>query len=372
MWRTLKMFFLIERTNRSNYFVLLLVAACIVGFMFYASSEKVSNPLVETTAEYQSASSALSKFQVIDVNDEGDGSNVFGNITKQRQAIALKLAALNMDREPMYYKGSIKLLDVREKIYSMDGFEIVQDLIPAKIHSDRERLFIQTLLDKEIHYKQEPLAYLPFLLTLFSVIGAVWFVFLSIYTSNIMIEDFRHTSILKGYPIKFNQYVIAKSMTKFGMVLGFIALIFVISLPLIHYKGLGDQAYPVIIYNGGIEAYSIVQYIGLSIVFMIVITIFALLLSIILNVLLKNLYLTMFVELILFFLPVLFPQLISMIPYNPFNFLNFNMIIEGGQLELANPVDINFKDGLIVLVISILLMLVAIKAFLTSGKLKRV
>lgn len=372
MWRTLKACLLIERSNKSNLYSLLFVAVLIVGFMFYANSERVSNPLVSATAEYQSASSALSKFQVVDVSEEGDGSNIFRNITIQRQAIALKLAALNLDREKYYYKGSLKLIDIREKGYEIERFPIVADLIPSKIHNDRDRLYINSLLETETSYKQDSLAYLPFLLILFSMIGTVWFVFLSFYTSGIMIEDFRHTSILKGYPVRFDKYVIAKSMTKLALIVGFIALIFIISLPLIYFKGLGDTAYPVVVFNGELVVYSIVQYIGMCIINMIVIAVFTMLLSIILNVLLKNMYLTLFIQLILFFMPVLFPSLISVLPYNPFHFLNFNMILEGATLELASPVALTSLQGLLILIVCIGIMLVAIKAFLSTGKLKRV
>ena len=128
------------------------------------------------------------------------------------------------------------------------------------MHSDRERLLITTLQENDIHYKQEPLSYFPFLLTLFSFIGSAWFVFLSIYTGSIMIGDFSHTSIVKGYPVRFEQYVIAKSMTKFVMILGFIALIFIISLPLIPWKGLGNYSYPVVIYSGHLVALNIMEY----------------------------------------------------------------------------------------------------------------
>ena len=155
------------------------------------------------------------------------------------------------------------------------------------------------------------------------------------------------------------------------MIFSFIVLIFIISLPLIQIKGIGVANYPVIVYNGTPIAYSIPQYILLCIGIMFVITIFTLLLSIIFNMIFKNLYITLFIQLILYFLPILFPSLISVLPYNPFNFLNFNMILEGGTLGISNPVDVTFIDGFIMLSICIVIMLIIVQRFLSTGKLKR-
>lgn len=371
MWKTLKMCFIIEKSNRSNLYSLLFVTLLIAGFMYIASDELFNNPLVDATSEYQSASSAISKFQVVDVEAVEEGGNLYGILTRLRQAIALKLAALRLDKEDILYKATERVITQREHVYKAEDYEIVRDLIPSKIHSENEKVFVQTLSEKEIPYKKESLEYWPFLLMIFTFIGFAWFPLLSFYTSGIMIEDFQHTSILKGYPVRFDQYVIAKSVTKMIMIISFIALIFIASLPLIQYKGLGISDYPVIVYNGTSVAYTIPQYIILCISIMLVIAVFTLLLSIILNMIFKNMYITLFIQMLLFFLPIMFPSLISLLPYNPFNFLNFNMIIEGGPLTLIDPVDITFKGGFIVLFICIAIMLVIVQRFLSTGKLKR-
>ena len=155
------------------------------------------------------------------------------------------------------------------------------------------------------------------------------------------------------------------------MIFSFIALIFIISLPLIQIKGIGESNYPVIVYTGTPVAFTIPQYILLCIGIMFVITTFTLLLSIIFNMIFKNLYITLFIQLILYFLPILFPSLISVLPYNPFNFLNFNMILQGETLGLSNTVDLTFFDGLITLSICIVIMLIIVQRFLSTGKLKR-
>lgn len=371
MWRTLKTCLIIERSNRSNLYSFLFVIALIAGFMYIASDENFNNPLNESTSEYQSASSAISKFQVVDVNAVNFDGNLYGSLTRLRQALSLKLAALKVEKESMLYSGLTRVIKFREEVYASKQYPLVRDQIPAKIYNDNERIMLETLIEKEIGYKQDPLQYWQFLLAVFAFIGIAWFPLVSFYTSGIMIEDFSHSSILKGYPVRFSQYVISKSFTKLLMIFSFIILIFIVSLPLIYYKGIGEADYPVIIYNGESVAYTIPQYIILCISIMIIIAIFTLLLSIILNMIFKNMYITLFIEMLLFFLPIIFPSLVSVVPYNPFNFLNFNMIIEGGALSLVNPVDITYKVGFIVLFICIAVMLIIVQRFLSTGKLKR-
>ena len=371
MWKTLKTCLIIERSNKSNLYSLLFVAIIIVGLMFVASDENFGNPLVDATTEYQSLSSAMSKFQVVDVNAIDNIDTTFGLLTRTRQAVSLKSAGLKIENEELLNKASLRVIDYRDALYETADFDLVKDLVKPKVHNDNERVFINALIEREVIQKQEPLQYWQFILSIFTIIGIAWFPFLSFYTSGIMIEDFRHTTILKGYPVRFDQYVIAKSITKLFMIFSFIVLIFIISLPLIQFKGVGVANYPVIVYNDSPTAYTIPQYLLLCIGIMFVITIFTLLLSIIFNMIFKNLYITLFIQMILYFLPILFPSLISTLPYNPFNFLNFNMIIEGDTLGLTNPVDVTFIDGFITLSICIVIMLIIVQRFLSTGKLKR-
>ena len=371
MWKTLKSCLIIERSNKGNLYSLVFVALFIIGFMFIVSDDNFGNPLVDTNTEYQSISTAMSKFQIVDANAPENSDTTYSKLIQLRQMISLKSAGLKMDKEEILYKASNRMINLRDAVYKSEEYNLVKDLVPPKIHNENERAFVNALWEREITLNQDSLQYWQFLLIVFSVIGIAWFPFLSLYTSGIMIEDFQHSTILKGYPVRFDQYVIAKGITKLFLILSFIALIFIISLPLIQVKGIGVANYPVIVYSDSPVAYTIPQYILLCLTIMFVITIFTLLLSIIFNMIFKNLYITLFIQLILYFLPILFPSLISVLPYNPFNFLNFNMILDGGTLAISNPVDVTFFDGFIILSICILIMLIIVQRFLSTGKLKR-
>ena len=152
--------------------------------------------------------------------------------------------------------------------------------------------------------------------------------------------------------------------------LAFIALIFICALVSLK-NGFGDMTEPVGVFLGEPVLVSSISYIGRAVLYMIVISIFIMLLSIILNVLLKNMYLTLFVHFILFFLPILFPPLISMLPYNPFNFMSFNEILAGVPVDLEKSTPITMNQGLIVIIICIVLMLLIVQRFFSTGKIKQ-
>lgn len=371
MWKSLKTLLLMEKSNRSNIYTFLVVALLIGAYIYIASDEEFNNPLGDSTEEYQSASSALGKYQVVDLNEPESANSMFGRLTRLRQAIALKQAALKMENDRLIFEASKKVIQLRNEVYEQEDYEEVADLIPPKIHSDNENLFIEKLEEKNISLHQDSLQYWQFLLLIFGILGFVWFPFLSVYTSGIMIDDFQHSTVIKGYPVRFDQYVIAKSITKLIMIFSFIALIFIISTPLLYFKGAGEVSYPVVVYSGSPQALTIPKYILLCLAFMIIIAIFTVLFSIVLNMLFKNMYITMFIQMILFFMPILFPRLISAIPYNPFNFLSFQSILDGDSLGLKNPVDLQYTDAFIVLFITIVILIFVVKRFLSTGKLQK-
>lgn len=372
MIRALKVGLKIELTNRKNLFLLLIVALITIGMMFYIKSQSAGNQIVEKTGDFYSAQAALTKFQVIDASEDGDGSDLYKNLNKQKIAVALQIAALKMQKSEMYYETSIEIAELRAKAYDYEEYDKVASLMPSRIKNTLNHMYFTHLLKSEQSVAQNPLQFFPFLLFFFSIVGAGWYIFISFYTSSILLDDFEHSSMIKGYPIRFDQYIFTKCVTYFLYILAFIMVIIACATPLLFINGAGDTSYPIAVYVGEPAIYSTIHYVIISIGYMIVVAIFAMLLSIILNVVLKNMYLTLFVQSILFFLPEVFPSMISFMPYNPFNFLNFNKILSGYPLELAKPVDVTMTIGLIILLVCIALMMFVIKTFFSTGKIARV
>ncbi|MDM5248440.1 ABC transporter [Lysinibacillus sp. G4S2] len=369
--RALKVGLIIERGNRKNLVALVAVVMIVFGFMFYIKAQAVGNQLVEKKGDYYSAQAILSKFQIKDASETGDGSDLYKNLTKQKSKIALQIAALTMDRKSMYYETSFQLAELRQEAFELEGYENIAELLPSKVQNSMDYLYFKWMIDEGKDTISDLFQYVPFLLFFFMHVGAGWYIFISFHTSSILLDDFEHSSIIKGFPVRFDHYILSKCMITFLSIVTSILLIFICAIPLWIINGLGNPLEPVGIYVGNATLISTIQYIAMSVGYMLLISIFVMLLSIILNVLLKNMYLTLFVHFILFFLPMIFPSLISLIPYNPFNFMNFNDILRGLPVDLVKPVDITMNLGLVIICISIILMLFVIKTFFSTGKINR-
>ena len=371
MWKMLKTFFILEKSNKRNIFTCIFVAVFVLGLVLFVKTEDLGNATKENSSEYQSLSSALIKFQNVDATENGNGSELYRNLVLQRRLVSTQNMALIMDLPEIYLNSSIELASLRADAFELDGYDDVAIYLPSKIENQFKLVFLQHVKKTGMSLSVDSLSYFPFLAYLFGVLGSVWFVFMSLYSCGIMMEDFRHTSLIKGYPVTFNKYVIAKCISSM-LIVGVILLeLFVCSLPLIYFNGTGNSSYPIAIFDGIVQVYPIVKYLAVAIVYMICISIFTILLSVILNVLLKNMYLTLFVELLLYIFPVLFPSMISLFPLNPFNYLNFTDVYNGQTLDLPNPVALNGMQGLIYIGLSIVIMGIAVKYFLSTGKLQK-
>ena len=370
MLRALRVGLLIERTNRKNLVALLAVAVVVFGMMIFINAQEVGQQIDEKKSDYYNSRAVLADFQVKDASENGDGSDLFKNLTNQKRSIALEIAGLTMENYPMYYEASMRTAELRAEAFDMEDYEKVADLLPTKLENTLDYMYFKHLVDSNKQEISDLSQYLPFLLFIFSIVGFGWYIFISFYTSSILLDDFEHTSLMKGYPVSFDQYIISKCIIAFGYVLAFIALIFICALVRLK-NGFGDLDEPVRVFLGEPLIVSSISYIGRAVLYMIVISIFVMLLSIILNALLKNMYLTLFVHFILFFLPILFPSLISLLPYNPFNFMSFNDILAGLPVDLEKSTPITMNQGLIILIICIVLMLFILQRFFSTGKIKR-
>jgi ABC-type transport system involved in multi-copper enzyme maturation permease subunit len=372
MRRVLKTVITIEKSNKKNIIACLVAVVFVFGLMSFIITEEKGDLVKERTGDYQSVSSALYKFQIEDASENGNGSDLYKNLVRQQRIISTQRAAVRMTRPELYLETSLELADLREAAFKMEGFRDIALYLPTETKNQLNRVYYQQLAEEEKFLFQEPLSFFQFLGYLFSLIGSVWFIFISIYSCGILIEEFQHTSLIKGYPVSFDKYVLAKCSSSMLMTGIFILLLFICSLPLIYFKGLGDPFYPVAVFTGNIEVFSIIKYIGVSILYMIVIALFSILLSIILNMLLKNMYLTMFVQLFFYISPYLFPSMMALVPLSPLNYLNFNRILSGETLDLAKPAALQLSHGLFIISVCIVIMLIIVRAFFTAGKLKKI
>ena len=372
MWKLLKLNLRIEKSNRKNILTLLMVIVFVWGAFSYVKALDPTSLLEKKTFEYNNVQTALNKFQVVDFIPNENAYGLYENLATQKQMVVRQKMALKTDRPDVYLKSAIKLAELRESSYDYDEYEKVEDNLPSKTENQFTKILYQVLSKTGTTVYPDNLSYFQFMTFLFTLLGGVWFIFVSIYTCSSMIEEFNHTSLIKGYPISFEKFLLAKSLLTTIILCLFMVMIFIAGIPIIFMHGIGDISYPIAVFDGNFEIYPTYQYLIVSLIYMLFISVFTILLSMILNILLKNMYLTLFVQLILFVLPTLFPILVKLLPFNPFNYMNFTNLLNGVALDYKHPVSLNSNLGLIFIGLSILLMFVVVRRYFTTGSLKRI
>ena len=67
MWKMLQTFFILEKSNKRNIFTCIFVAVFVLGLVLFVKTEDLGNATKENSSEYQSLSSALIKFQNVEI-----------------------------------------------------------------------------------------------------------------------------------------------------------------------------------------------------------------------------------------------------------------------------------------------------------------
>ncbi|MER2008173.1 MAG: hypothetical protein ABS939_12055 [Psychrobacillus sp.] len=240
MFDSLKVGLLIERSNQRNFAILIAVLIIVFGFIFYIKAQSVGNQIFEKKGDYNSTQAILSQFPVKDASETGDGSELFKNLTEQKRSIALQIASLTMDKQNLYYEASLHLAELRQKAFNIEGYEDISELLPSKIQNSLDYLYFEKM--KEVGKDTIPnlLQYIPFLLFFFSNVGPGWYIFVSFHTSSILIDDFEHTSLIQGFPVRFDYYILSKCIISFLPIIASIPLIFICATPLWILNGFGD------------------------------------------------------------------------------------------------------------------------------------
>lgn len=371
MIRMLKTIFLVERTDKKTLFALLAIAIFSLAISIYSYQIDLGNPIAEKSNESLTVKVALNKFQVVDATENGPGSPLYKNVVQQDHAYTKQGMALKVERPELYLESALRLTQLRKDAFTMDEYDKVADIMPQMIENELDYYYYSYLAQLDSPPPFEAYSYTQFLMYLLGFVGAFWFLIIAVYSSNIMIEDFRHTTLIKGYPIAFDRYVLAKVLVTWSITCLFVLTLLVFSLP---YGFLGDWgalSSVISVWNGEVEIHSVLSYSSFAIGYMLLLSLVAIVSSVILNVLVRNVYITVFIQLGLVALPLMFPRLASLVPWYPYHYVNFPALLRGESLLGAYPAELSASMGLIILSIYLVLLLALVKWFLSSGKLQR-
>lgn len=371
MFRMLKTLLIVERTDKKTLFAILAIAIFALAISIYSHQTELGNPIKEKSNESLSVKVALNKFQVVDATEDGPGSPLYKNVVQQDHAYTKQGMSLKVNRPELYVESALRLTQLRKDAFTMDEYDKVAAIMPQMIENELDYYYYSYLSQLETPPPFAAYTYTEFLMYLFGFIGAFWFLIVAVYSSNIMIEDFRHTTLIKGYPISFDRYVMAKVLVTWSMTCLFIVTLVLFSLPYGFLGEWGNLSSVIAVWNGEVEIHRVLSYIGFATGYMLVLSLVAIVSSVILNVVVRNVYITVFIQLGLVALPIMFPRLATLIPWYPYHYVNFPSLLRGESLMGVYPAELSAWMGLVVLSIYLVLLLALVKWFLSSGKLQR-
>ncbi|WP_077605056.1 hypothetical protein [Oceanobacillus sojae] len=356
MFRLMKTIFLVERKNLKFRSIILILILFIIGSFVYLENSQFRELEPGTAAEVVALNSALDQFRNVDATDSDVASPLYRNLISQSSHLANRTLGLLMDDQDTYIKGAIELTKVRDEVYTMDGFEDVAQFIPTyrqnqldhalftEIHNQEERLLV--------HNFNFPTYIILFLFAL----GYGWYLLVGIFSSDILLDETNHKSLVNGYPLSIASKLFAKLLSYFLFVFICLVLTFTIAITSAAVFYNFDLNYPVALFNGNYLAIPVWQYIGISFLYLSCLSLMAIAISILLNYCFKNLYMIIFVHFFVFFIVYLLPVLGEWMSFLPFNYFNFQTVADGSVSEMTGNTAITLTNGFLTILLSLLII----------------
>lgn len=371
MLRMLKTLFIVERTEKKTIFAILAIAIFSLTLSIYSYQTELGNPIVQKSNEALMVKAALNKFEVVDATEDGPGSPLYKNVVQQDAAFTRQGMSLKTDRPELYVDSALELTQLRKDAFTMNEYEKIADIMPEMIENELDYYYYSYISQLETPPPFANYTYTEFLMYLLGFVGAFWFLVVAVYSSNIMIEDFNHMTLIKGYPISFDRYVLAKVFVAWSITCLFMVTLILFSLPYGFLGKWGSLSSVIAVWNGEVQMAAVLSYTGFAIGYMLLLSLVAIVSSVILNVLVRNVYITIFIQLGLVALPIMFPRSATLVPWYPYHYINFPALLRGQSLMGAYPAELSAWMGGIVLTIYLVILFGLVKWFLSSEKLKR-
>lgn len=352
MLKLMKTIFLVERKNlkfKSIFSVLLLL---IIGSFIYLENSQFRELEPGIASEVVAKNAALSLYRNADATDPEDSSPIFGNLNQQFDKLAYQSLGLIMDDESNYIKNAIELTDLRNEIYTMDGFSDVAEFMPTYSQNNLDYALYTAIQDQDEALLIDNSNFPTYIILLLIVLGYSWYLLVAVFSSDILLDEENHTSLVSGYPFTMAAKLLAKVFSYLIFTVGLLLFTFAIAIAAGAVMYEIDLTYPVALFNGEYFTVAIWEYIGMAFLYFACISLAALTVSIVLNYYLKNLYTVIFTHFFFFFSMQLIPVSGEWLWFLPFNYLNFSTLINGQSAEMIGSSMITLNNGFIILIVT--------------------
>lgn len=354
-----------------NLLFICLGSLLMTGIFIYVHTDNYETFRNKNKSADSQLSGALLSFKIV---DSDEGSSAYQNLLYQKSEIAKQLNSVLFEEPDKYNETSLELTNLRLSLREEPDFtEQVSLLQPklAAILKDKVYFSYLTQTGEQVILKPESFGSLT--LIFLSVIGVACFPVFAFLTSNILEDEFEHSSVVKGQPIPFIKRMLKKALVLYEMFIISFGLALLTSILLTQFLG-----NPITDFNSGsvVQLMNFIviknwQVISLYLIYLSVLFFFTVSLSIFLNVLLRNFYLTLILELLLFAIPILLADLIGKSPWFIGGFLIPTYLFEGNYLVESTQSLLNPVFGVAYLILASIL-LIWLTSILTRRGLKGV
>ena len=314
----------------------------------------MENLLLEKQIESGIAERSIDFFPE-ELTNQAEGEEVYQNLLAELSAVNMQRWHLRENELEEYVEQGRLVNELRFRNYELDNVGIFETLIVPLEDIEKEEAFLSYIEEHQLPLMEEGLGssrYLVEVLTALS--GLIFFTFVVVLASSIIVYEKSHQTVLAGFPISAIQKVHSKLFVYFISLLALLLLgvgvAFFVSYLL---AGIGNFIYPKIIYlNGSYEAISTSTYLIYLLAGLIVVAGVVLLLTILLNKLVPNAYATVFIAIGLYFTSDLFMILGWTHPaLQLFTLFNIPGVLSGDVATEVGNSYIDFPFTIIILII---------------------
>ncbi|WP_339284053.1 hypothetical protein [Oceanobacillus sp. FSL K6-3682] len=356
MFRLMKTIFLVERKNLKFKSIIFILILFIIGSFVYLENSQFRELEPGTAAEVVALNSALDQFRNVDATDSDVASPLYQNLISQSSNLANRTLGLVMEDEDTYIRGAIDLTEVRNEAYALDGFEEVAQFIPAYRQNQLDAALFTEIQTQEERLLVDNSNFPTYIILFLFALGYGWYLLVGIFSSDILLDETNHKSLVNGYPLSTASKLFAKLLSYFLFIFFCLVLTFTIAITSAAIIYNMDLSYPVALFNGNYPAIPVWQYIGIAFLYLLCLSLVAIAISILLNYCFKNLYIIIFVHFFVFFIVYLLPALGKWMSFLPFNYLNFQTVADGSVAEITGNAAITLSNGFLTLLLSLLVI----------------
>ena len=188
MFRLMRTIYLVERKNLKFKSILFVALLFIVSSFIYLESSQFRELEPITAAENLAKNSALDQFRNIDATDPEVASPLYRNLIAQSTEIANRTLGLVMEDDSLYIRSMINLTEIREEVYTMDGFNEVSHFIPTPRQNQLDQALFTAIEAQDKPLLVENSNFPTYIILLIALLGFSCYLLVGILSSDILLD----------------------------------------------------------------------------------------------------------------------------------------------------------------------------------------